>query len=153
MVKVFIVYDTKDGNTKLVAEKILEGIGEVEGIETAISDVADTGPKAAADYDALVIGSPTHFGGPARGINKFIDKLGKVDLNATWAAVFDTYIKGDFEKSVKKMEQRLRDKGPGLKLIASGLSIKVDDMKGPVTEGEFPKCRAFGKQIGAHLKA
>ena len=152
MVKVFIVYDTKYGNTQLVAEKILEGIGEVEGIETAISDVEATDPKKAATYDAIVIGSPTHFGGPARGINKFIDKLGKVDLKTKWVAVFDTYIKGDFEKSVKKMEQRLREKAPGLKLLASGLSIKVDDMKGPVTEGEFPKCKAFGKKIGAHLK-
>ena len=48
MVKVFIVYDTKYGNTKLVAEKILEGIGEVEGIETTISDVEATDPKKAA---------------------------------------------------------------------------------------------------------
>jgi flavodoxin len=29
MVKVFVVYDTKYGNTKLVAEKIVEGIREV----------------------------------------------------------------------------------------------------------------------------
>ena len=36
MVKVFVVYDTKYGNTKLAAESILEGIREAEGIETAI---------------------------------------------------------------------------------------------------------------------
>jgi flavodoxin len=36
-VKAFVVYDTKCGNTKLVAEKIVEGMMEVEGIETAIS--------------------------------------------------------------------------------------------------------------------
>ena len=29
MVKVFIVYDTKYGNTKLVAEKIVEGMRKV----------------------------------------------------------------------------------------------------------------------------
>ena len=39
MVKVFVVYDTKYGNTKLAAEKIIEGIGKVEGVETAIADV------------------------------------------------------------------------------------------------------------------
>ena len=152
MTRVFVVYDTKYGNTKLVAEKIVEGIGEVEGIETAISDVKETDPKKAADYDAILIGSPTHFGGPVRGINKFIDKLGKLDLKAKWVAVFDTYLGEDFEKSVKKMEKRINEKVPRLKLVTSGLSIRVDDMKGPVTDGEFPKCRDFGKRIANQLK-
>jgi flavodoxin len=152
MVTVIVVYDTKYGNTKLVAEKIAEGIGEVEGIETAISDVKSIDPKKAADYDAIVIGSPTHFGGPARGINKFIDKLGKLDLKAKGAAVFDTYLGEDFEKSVKKMEARIREKAPTLKLITPGLSIQVDGMKGPVTDGEFSKCKAFGKHIATQLK-
>jgi flavodoxin len=57
MVRVIVVYDTKHGITKLVAEKIMEGIGEVERIETTISDVEKTGPKKAADYDAILIGS------------------------------------------------------------------------------------------------
>jgi flavodoxin len=152
MVRVIVVYDTKHGNTKLVAEKIMEGIGEVEGIETAISDVKETDPKEAADYDAILIGSPTHFGGPARGINKFIDKLGKLDLKAKWVAVFDTYLGEDFEKSVKKMEKRISENVPRLKLITSGLSTRVDGMKGPVTDGEFPKCRDFGKKIATQLK-
>jgi len=152
LVKVFVVYDTKYGNTKLVAETIVEGMGEVEGIETDISDVEKIDLKKIADYDAILIGSPTHFGGPARGINKFIDKLGKLDLKAKWVAVFDTYIKEDFEKSVKKMEKRISEKVPRLKLITSGLSIRVDDMKGPITDGELPKCRDFGKKIATQLK-
>jgi flavodoxin len=152
MVKAIIVYDTKYGNTKLVAEKIMEGIGEVEGIETTLSDVKDTDPKKAADYDAILIGTPTHFGGPVRGIKKFIDKLGKLDTKAKWVAVFDTYLGEDFEKSVKKMEKRISEKVPKLKIITSGLSIRVDGMKGPVTDGEFPKSKEFGKKIATELK-
>jgi flavodoxin len=130
----------------------MEGIDEGEGIETAISDVKDIDPKKAANYDVILIGSPTHFGGPVRGINKFIDKLGKLDLKAKWVAVFDTYLGEDFEKSVKKMEKRISEKVPRLKLIASGLSIRVDGMKGPVTDGEFPKCKDFGKKIANQFK-
>ena len=152
LVSVIVVYDTKYGNTKLVAEKIVEGIGEVESIETATSDVKDTDPKKAADYDAIIVGSPTHFGRPVRGINKFIDKLGKLDIKTKWVAVFDTYLGEDFEKSVKKMEQRISGKIPKLKLITHGLSIRVDGMKGPVTEKEIPKCKDFGKKIATHLK-
>ena len=152
MVRAIIVYDTKYGNTKLVAEKIMEGIGEVAGIETAISDVKDTDPKKAADYDTIVIGSPTHFGGPVRGIKKFIDKLGELALKAKQFAVFDTYTEGDMGKAVKKMEKRISEKVPGLKLITSGLSIRVGGMKGPVVKGELPKCKDFGDKIANQLK-
>lgn len=152
MVKVFVVYDTKYGNTKLVAEKIVEGMREVGGIETAISDVEEVDLETVADYDAILIGSPNHWGGPVRGIKKLIDKLGKLDLKAKWVAVFDTYIKGDFEKAVKKMEKRINEKTSGLKLIVPGLSVKVEDMKGPIVEGELPKCKEFGKKIASKLK-
>ena len=152
MVKVFVVYDTKYGNTKLVAETIIEGMKEVKGIETAISDVEEVDIEKVADYDAILIGSPNHMGGPVRGIKKFIDKLGKLKLKAKWVAVFDTYLGGDFEKAAKKMEKRIGEKVPGLKPITSGLSIKVGGMEGPIVEGELPKCKDFGKKIATQLK-
>ena len=152
MVKVFVVYDTKYGNTKLVAETIIEGMKEVKGIETAISDVEEVDIEKVADYDAILIGSPNHMGGPVRGIKKFIDKLGKLKLKAKWVAIFDTYMGGDFEKATKKMEKRIGEKVPGLKSITSGLSIKVGGMEGPIVEGELPKCKDFGKKIATQLK-
>ena len=152
MVKVFVVYDTKYGNTKLVAEKIVEGMREIEGIETAISDIEKVDLEQAVNYDAILIGAPAHFGAPTRTINGFIDKLGKRDLEAKWAAVFDTYLKEDFEKAVKKMETRINEKVPRLKLIVPGLSIKVNGMEGPIAEGELPKCIDFGKKIATQLK-
>lgn len=119
--KVVVVYDTQYGNTRLVAEKIAEGVREIEGIETMISDVKKVDLEQVADVDAIVIGTPAHFGAPTRTINGFIDKLGQRDLKAKWVVVFDTYIKADFEKAVKKMEKRLNDKVPGLKLLVPGL--------------------------------
>ena len=152
MVKVFVVYDTKYGNTKLVAEKIVDALREIEGIETAISDVEEADLEKVADSDAIVIGAPNHWGEPAWAIRKFIDKLGKLDLKAKWAAVFDTYLGGDFEKAVKKMEKRIGEQVPGLKPITSGSSINVQGMKGPIEEGELPKCKDFGKRIANQLK-
>jgi flavodoxin len=153
MVKVFVVYDTKYGNTKLVAETIVEGMKEVAGIDTAISDVEEVNLDELADYDAILIGSPNHWGGPVRGIKKLIDKLGRLDLKAKWAAVFDTQLGGNqFEKAVKKMEKRLSEKVPGLKLIVPRLSIKVGGMQGPIVDGELPKCKDFGKRVANQLK-
>lgn len=154
MLKVFVVYDTKYGNTKLVAEKIVEGIREVEGVETAISDVSEVNVEKVADSDLILIGSPNHVGRPARGIEAFIDKLGKLDLKTKWVSVFDTHMAAD-EHAHIKMEQRIGEKVPVLKLITPSLSIRVktgSSMKGPIEDGELPKCVDFGKKIGTQLK-
>ena len=106
MVKVFVVYDTKYGNTKLVAENIVDGLGEIEGLKTAISDVEEIDLEKVADSDVILIGTPNHIGGPTRIIRKFIDKLGKLNSKAKWIAVFDTNLGGSqFEKATKKMEK------------------------------------------------
>jgi flavodoxin len=150
--KVLVAFDTKYGNTETVAKTIAEGIRSVEGIEVALINIKKVDFKKLEGYDAILLGCPTHFGGPTRGAKKFIDKLGKTDLKGTKIAVFDTYIKEDFEKSVKELEKRIDEKTPGLQLLLPGLSIQVEDMKGPILENEFPKCREFGKQVAAHLK-
>jgi len=150
--KVIVVYESKYGNTKRVAETIIEGMNEIGGIEASLSELKEVDPKKVPDYDAILIGSPNHFGGPTRSIKKFIDKLGELPLKEKMFAVFDTYIKGDFEKAVKKMEKRINEKVPELKQIAPGLSIKVQGMKGPLMGSELPKCREFGKKIATQLK-
>jgi flavorubredoxin len=150
-VKVIVVYDTKYGNTKIVAEKIVEGMREVKGIEPAISDVEGVELERVSDSDAILMGSPNHWGGPVGGIKKLIDKLGELVLKVKWIAVFDTYLGRDFEKAVKKMEKRISEKVLGPKLITPGLSIRVGGMKGPIIEGELPKSKEFGKEIANQL--
>ena len=152
MAKVIVVYESKYGNTKLVAETLIEGMNEVEGIEAVLCELKEVDLNKIPDYDVILIGSPNHFGGPTRSVKKFIDKLGKLNLKEKLIAVFDTYLGKEFEKAVKKMEKRINEKVPGLKQIAPGLSIKVQGMKGPILEEEFPKCKDFGKKIANQLK-
>lgn len=153
MISVYVVYDTKYGNTKLVAEKIAEGLREVKEIETVISDVEEVDLGKVADSDVILLGAPNHMGSPPRTIRKFIDMLKKLDLRAKWFAVFDTYLGGDFEKAAKKMEKEISEKVPSLKLITSCLSIKVGGMKGPIVEGELSKCKDFGNKIAKQFKS
>jgi len=152
MAKVIVVYESKYGNTKLVAETIIEGIRQVEGMEAVLHEVKEVDLHQIPSYDAILIGSPNHIGEPTRGVKKFIDKLGKLGLEGKLFAVFDTYLGKDFEKAVKKMEKRINEKVPGLKIISPGLSIKVQEMKGPVVEGELPKCKEFGTKIATQMK-
>ena len=152
MSKVIVVYESKHGNTILAAETIIEGMREAPEIETVLSELKEVDLNQLADFDVILVGSPNHIGNATRGIRKFIDKLGKLNLEGKPAAVFDTYLGRDFEKATKKMEKRISEKVPGLKLVASGLSIRVEGMKGPIAEGEFAKCKEFGVKIATQIK-
>ena len=147
MAKVIVVYESKYGNTKLVAESIVAGMRQVAGMEVALSELKEVDLKQLANFDAILIGSPNHMGRATGGIKKFIGQLGKLDISGRLAAVFDTYIGKDYEKAVKGMERQINEKAPELKLAAPGLSIKVEGMKGPIVEGELPKCKEFGIKI------
>jgi len=154
LVKVFVVYDTKYGNTKLAAEKIAEGLKEAKGIETAIGYAQEIDPATLADYDALVIGAPNHMARPSRTITKFVDKLAKIDLKAKDVAVFDTYAgKERVDRAMKKLEKIVEKKLPCINLISPGLSMRVRGITGPVAEGELSKCVDFGKKIAGQLKS
>jgi flavorubredoxin len=150
---VIIVYESKYGNTKLAAEAIMKGLKEIGGIEASLSEHREIDLEKILEYDAILIGSPNHLGGPTRGIKGFIDKLGMLELEGKKFAVFDTYMGKDFEKAVRKMEKHINEKVPGLKRLVPGLSIKVKGIKGPIEEGELQKCREFGKKIAAQLRS
>jgi len=154
MAKAIVVYESKYGNTKLVGEAIVEGMSKVEGIETVIEELKEVDLDKIAGYDAILIGSPNHYGGPTKGIMNFIDNLGKLNLEGKLVAVFDTYLgKGFFEKAVKRMEKRINEKVPGLKQTGPRLSVEVQGSKGPIVDRELPKCKEFGRNIAAQLKA
>jgi flavorubredoxin len=127
----------------------MKDVGE---IEASVRELKEVDRNEILEYDAVLLGSPNHMGGPTRGIKGFIDKLGELRLEGKMFAVFDTYMGKDFGKAVKKMEKRINEKVPGLKQIAAGLSVKVHGMKGPIVEGELPKCKEFGKNVAALLK-
>ncbi|MGD0645892.1 MAG: flavodoxin domain-containing protein [Candidatus Bathyarchaeia archaeon] len=154
MVKVFVVYDSKYGNTKLAAESIVEGLREVEGIETAIGYAKEINVGKLADYDAIVLGAPNHMGRPSQTIKKFVNSLAEVNLKAKNVAVFGTYsgkVRNP-DRAVKKLEKIAEKKLPSLKLISPSLSIRVKGIPGPLEEGELPKCKDFGRTIANQLK-
>jgi len=148
-----VVYESRYGNTKRVAETIVEGMRDAGGIEASLSNVKDVDLNTIVNYDAILLGGPNHLGGSTRSTKKFIDKLSNLPLEGKRFALFDTYMGNDVEKAVRKMEQRIREKAPALKMLARGLSIQVQGMKGPIVDAELPKCKEFGTAIAATLMA
>ena len=149
MARIIVVYESKYGNTRRAAEAIAEGAAETPGVEAVVKELKEVDPDRLAEYDAIVVGSPNHIGSPTRRIKKFIDRLGKLKLEGKMGAAFDLYLQQG--KAVGKMEQQLGEKAPGLKLVAPGLSVRVEGMKGPIAEGELSRCREFGARVAAAL--
>jgi flavodoxin len=156
MVSVLVAFDTKYGNTKRVAETIAEGLNTAREIKATVVNIKDVDERTIPSFDAFLVGSPAHFGGPTGTAKGFIKRLGKLKLEGKRIAVFDTYTTNprgsDFEKATRKMEEQIRKEAPSLAIISPGLSIKVSGMKGPITDGELPKCQEFGKRFAAQLR-
>ncbi len=153
--KVFVIFDSKYGNTERAAQQIANGIKEVGAADVDLSHVKNVNLQKLFEYDALVFGAPNHMGRPSRTMTKFIDSLEAVPLKAKHAAVFDTYFSKprNCGKAMRQMEQRLGEKLPALKLIVPGISLKVEGVNGPLAEGELPKCKEFGKMVADQLIA
>ncbi|MEM4488110.1 MAG: flavodoxin domain-containing protein [Desulfurococcaceae archaeon] len=152
IMRVIVVFETNYGNTRRVAEEIREGMKEVSGVEVVLKELKEVDVRDIANFDMILIGSPNHMGGPTRGIKAFIDELGRLRLEGVMYAAFDTYMGGDREKAVRKIVERVSKRAPWLKQVAGGLSVRVQGLRGPVAEGELPKCREFGRSIAAQLK-
>jgi NAD(P)H dehydrogenase (quinone) len=72
MSKVLVIYYSRGGNTKKMAELIGEGIKQEE-IDAFVMDVKDVKVEDLLKYDGLVIGSPTYYGTMSAEIKKLFD--------------------------------------------------------------------------------
>ncbi|MFX0081914.1 MAG: flavodoxin family protein [Candidatus Hodarchaeota archaeon] len=142
--KVLIVYDTKYGNTRKVAELIGEGLKTIEENEVTIANVKEIDLNKDQIYDLILVGSPNHMGTHTESVRKFIKGLRDALLKGKSFAVFDTYMSKDYEKAVKRMEKQINMVIPNMARASSGLSIKVGGKKGPIVEEDLPKCKEFG---------
>ena len=145
--KVLIVFDTKHGNTQQVADLIADGINSTEGNETEVVNVKDFDLSGELTYDLILIGSPNHMGTYTKSIKKFVKNLSSASVKASSFAAFDTYMKGDFEKAVKKMEKLLTENFLNSTKALPGLSIKVGGMKGPIVKEDLSKIKEYGIKL------
>lgn len=96
--KVPVVFESRYGNTQRMAESIAEGIREAGMVEVFIKELREVNFNDVPFYDAILIVSPNHIGGPTRGIKGFIDKLGELKLGEKKYTVFDTCMGGEMKK-------------------------------------------------------
>ncbi|WP_026694464.1 NAD(P)H-dependent oxidoreductase [Peribacillus kribbensis] len=74
--KICVVYDSEGGHTAALAASIAEGAQMVEGAEVFLQSVEEADVYQLPEMDAIIWGSPGHFGTISSGLKTWIDKLG-----------------------------------------------------------------------------
>jgi len=73
MAKVLIIYHSKTGNTKAMAEAVEAGVKK-EGLEVVLQRIEDTSIDDLLEPDGIIIGSPTYFAAVTAEIKRFVDE-------------------------------------------------------------------------------
>jgi len=95
MAKVLVLYYSMYGHIETPAHAVAEGAGKVEGVEVVIKRVPETmpqelfeksggkaqsapvaTPQELAEYDAIIVGTPTRFGNMSGQMRTFFDQTG-----------------------------------------------------------------------------
>jgi NAD(P)H dehydrogenase (quinone) len=76
MAKILIIYYSRSGNTKKMAQAIAEAVKK-EKVQVELRNVQDVNPDDVFDFDGLIVGSPVYYGSMAAEIKEFFDKTVK----------------------------------------------------------------------------
>ncbi len=149
MPKGLVIYYSRSGNTKTMAETIAQAMNEAE-LETKCTSVSDVKIEELLEYDAIVVGSPTYYGQMAGPIKQFFDDTvtlhGKLDGKIGAAFTSSANVGGGNETTIMGMIEAM---------IIGGFVIQGDpkgDHYGPVSIGKpdervQQQCRRRGRRI------
>jgi len=151
--KGIVVYDTSYGNTKTIAETIVETLKE-SGIEVDLFDVKTVKKLSAKDYSFLVLGSPTRFGTMSFATKFFLGKVKQEEWMNKPFTTFDTENPENIEKkegsAAEKIAEKLKDKK--MNQLLPVLKAVVLGQKGPLKEGEIERTKDYARELAIKLK-
>ena len=151
MAKVLVIYFTRTGNTKAMAESVADG-AQREGAQVTLKDVEETKADEMLDYDAIVAGSPTYYGGMAGKLKDFFDSSvvhhGKLTGKVGGAFSSSANIGGGNETTVLNILHAMLIHG----MIVEGTS--EGDHYGPVSidapdDRVKNQCEALGRRVAS----
>jgi flavodoxin len=145
--KAHVVYDSAYGNTKAVADAVVEGL---HPLGAAAIPVTEFNPATLSRGDLLVLGSPINGWRPTPKITELLTALGNGKLQGINAAAFDTrvrfFIHGD---AARKMSRLLKE--GGATIISDPAPFYVRGTEGPLHSGELEKAASWAKTLAAAL--
>jgi len=146
--KSLVIYTTRSGNTKVIAEAIAEtmrGRGDVELFD------ADLTPTPLPASDLIFIGGPTERHKLTPSMSRFLDGLAPGSLRGTATAAFDTrvqwprFLSGSAADDIAK---RLRAADARIVAQAESFFVRVDHDLGYLLEpGELNRAATWAAEV------
>lgn len=147
-----VVYYSKFGNTKQVAEAIAEtwqSAGSVRVMSADQLTVSDIN-----DIDLLMAGTPTHVANLPKELRPILEALPKRVLKGVLVAAFDTSYKMNWFVNLftaaKPLNRKLRRLGG--RQIVPPKSFFVIEKQGPLYEGEIERAKTWAETILARYR-
>ncbi len=72
---VLVLYYSKGGNTRKLAEAVADGVGQVDGIEAVLRHSRDVTKDDFVGAGGLIVGSPVYFGTMAAQLKQVLDEF------------------------------------------------------------------------------
>jgi len=73
--QVLVIYYSRSGNTKKLAEEIAKGVQEVEDVKCVLKSVSEVTKDDFVQSDGIIAGSPVYFGTMAAELKEVFDKF------------------------------------------------------------------------------
>jgi len=73
--QILVLYFSKGGNTKKLAEAIVRGVESVDGVEGVLKHTDDVTKEDFVSSDGIIAGSPVYFGIMAAQLKKIFDEF------------------------------------------------------------------------------
>ena len=72
---VLVLYHSKGGNTRKLAEHIAEGVNSVQGVDVILKNTEEVTKEDFSGAAGIIAGSPVYFGGMAAELKSVFDKF------------------------------------------------------------------------------
>ena len=142
--KALVVYDSKFGNTELVAQEIADCLGG--GGPVFCGDARETDLMG---LDLLVVGGPTQGHGLSPDLRTFLDTLTAEQVRDLRFATFDTrltwprFLAGSAAVQAAKRLTKL-----GARMLVAPERFLVKESKGPLLDRELSRAEEWATQVG-----
>lgn len=143
---VLVVYGTKFGNTRRVAEVI--GAAMRPAHEVVVEDVETARDRFGTEYDLLIVGVPTQVHGWRLMGRPFLDGLARHAFAGLPAAAFDTRLPGPVSRTGSASGSIARKlAAAGCRVVVPPESFLVAGNEGPLVPGEAARAAAWAGAV------
>jgi flavodoxin len=150
--KSIVVYASRSGNTRSVAEAIADGMRAYGSVE--VTPIAEASSIFDGKADLVVIGGPTEAHGMTPAIRQFFDGLSGEAFKGVAAAAFDTrldwprWLSGSAGAGISDRLHKL-----GAEVVVPQASFIVEGKEPALKPGELDRALAWGDTLGRTVRA